>query len=119
GGPPPSGAHADPPAPFRKVRRVMTSGEPVTVINPFEVPAGRDELFIGGWERGAGFLSAPDGDLDSGHQRSLDPSTDLRFVQVAHWRSREAFEAALRDPAFPGRRMPFASHAALYMVIRR
>jgi len=97
----------------------MTSGEPVTLINPFEVPAGRDELFIGGWERAAEFLSTRDGYLDSALHRSLDPSADFRFVNVAHWRSREAFEAALRDPAFPGRRMPFASHAALYMVIRR
>ena len=93
-------------------------GDPVVLINLFEVPAGADEGFIAAWERARDFLQAQDGYRSTELHRSLAPDADFRFVNVAQWRSPAAFQAAMSQPAFPGRELPFPSHPALYQVVR-
>jgi heme oxygenase (mycobilin-producing) len=90
----------------------------VTLINLFEVPPESDEEFIGGWEMARDYLLREEGLIDSALHRSLAPSADFRFVNVAHWRSPQQFQAAIAKPDFPGSRMPFTAHASLYRVVR-
>jgi heme oxygenase (mycobilin-producing) len=92
---------------------------PVVLINLFEVPENADDGFITGWERARDFLSEQDGYLSTGLHRSLDRGAEFRFVNVAHWRSAEAFKAATAQPDFPGRDLPFPSHPGLYEVVRQ
>jgi heme oxygenase (mycobilin-producing) len=91
---------------------------PVVLINLFAVPATADDGFVAGWERARDFLAGQDGYLSTELHRSLAPDADFRFVNVAQWRSAGAFEAAMSQPDFPGRELPFAAHPGLYRVVR-
>ena len=94
------------------------TGAAAVLINLFEVPAGADEGFVAGWERARDFLRAQPGYLATELHRSLADDADFRFVNVAHWQSPATFQAALSQPAFPGRELPFPAHPALYQVVR-
>lgn len=92
--------------------------EPIVLINSFEVPAGEDEAFLRGWEGAQKFLSSQEGYLSTKLHRSISPTADFRFVNVARWRSPLAFQAAIAAPAFPAAAVPFDFHASLYEVVR-
>jgi heme-degrading monooxygenase HmoA len=87
------------------------------LINAFEVPAGADEPFIGGWERARDFLATKGGFTATALHRALREDVDFRFVNVARVDSPEAWREAIADPAFPGGRMPFKAHPSLYDVV--
>jgi heme-degrading monooxygenase HmoA len=91
---------------------------PVVLINLFEVPAGADEGFIAAWEHARDFLAAQDGYRSTALHRSLGGEAEFRFVNVAEWASPAAFQAAISQPDFPGRDMPFAAHPGLYEIVR-
>ena len=94
------------------------NAEPVVLINAFEVPAGQDEAFLRAWERAREFLAKQDGYVSTRLHRSLSPAADFRFVNVAVWRSPQAFQAAISQPGFRDAPVPFPSHASLYEVAR-
>jgi heme-degrading monooxygenase HmoA len=89
----------------------------VTLITAFEVPPEADEPFIAGWERARDFLATRDGFSTTALYRALREDTVLRFVNVAHVDSPDAWQQAIADPEFPGR-MPFTSHPSLYEAVR-
>lgn len=94
------------------------TNDPVILINAFEVPAGQDEQFLMSWERSRDFLRAQPGYLSTRLHRSLAPSADFRYVNVARWESAEAFRAATAQPEFRDQTPSFRFHAALYEVVR-
>jgi len=94
------------------------SPDPVVLINAFEVPEGQDEAFLEGWERTRAFLATQQGYLSTRLHRSLSPSADYRFVNVAVWQSAQAFQAATSQPEFTNAAIPFPFHASLYQVVR-
>ena len=94
------------------------STQPVVLINAFEVPPGEDDAFLEGWERARDYLSAQEGYLSTRLHRSVMPNADFRFVNVALWESREAFQGAMAQPEFKGASIPFPFHASLYEVVR-
>jgi heme-degrading monooxygenase HmoA len=91
----------------------------VILINAFEVPVQEDERFMAGWDRARELLAGQPGYLGTRLHRSLGPA-DFRFVNLARWSSPSAFATAVDQPAFRqvAAAMPFASHPALYEVIR-
>jgi heme oxygenase (mycobilin-producing) len=91
--------------------------DPVVLINAFEVPDGQDEAFLEGWERARAFLATQPGYLSTCLHRSLLPSADFRFVNVAVWQSAQAFQAATAQPEFASAAIPFPFHASLYQVV--
>ena len=91
---------------------------PVILINAFEVPEGEDEAFLEAWERSREFLRGQPGYLSTRLHRSLAPTADFRFVNVARWESAEAFQAAIAHPEFRGAPNPYRFHASLYEVVR-
>jgi heme-degrading monooxygenase HmoA len=93
--------------------------EPVVLINAFEVPQGRDDTFLQGWERSRELLRAQEGYMSTRLHRSLSPAADFRFVNVALWRSPDDFRAATAQPAFRATAGPFTSHPSLYEVVRQ
>jgi heme oxygenase (mycobilin-producing) len=95
------------------------NSQPVVLINAFEVPAEEDEAFLRGWERAQAFLSTQEGYLSTRLHRSLSPTADLRFVNVALWQSEQTFQAATSQPAFRNASVPFRFHASLYEVVRK
>jgi heme oxygenase (mycobilin-producing) len=92
--------------------------EPVVLINAFEVPAGQDEAFLQAWESAREFLATQEGYVSTSLHRSLSPTADFRFINVAVWQSPQAFQAALSQPGFRNAPVPFPSHASLYEVVR-
>jgi heme-degrading monooxygenase HmoA len=94
------------------------TAEPVVLINAFEVPVGEDEAFLQGWERSRDFLSRQEGYISTRLHRSLSPSADFRYVNVALWQSAQLFQAATSQPEFRDAPVPFPFHASLYEVVR-
>ncbi len=93
----------------------------VILINPFEVPAGKDEEFLKGWEAARDYMKQQKGYVSTALHRSLDPKARFRFINVAEWESPEDFQAALNNPEFATMRdsTPFAHYPSVYEVIRK
>ena len=91
----------------------------VILINPFEVPEGKEEEFLKAWLEAAEHLRHAPGFLSTRLHESLDPQAKFRFVNVAEWESPQHFQAAVRSEAFQqiSRKMPFTSSPALYRVV--
>jgi heme-degrading monooxygenase HmoA len=91
------------------------------LINVFEVPEGRDDEFLAGWEEGKRLMEQQPGYVSTALHRSLDPRARFRYINIAVWESAQAFQAALNDPAFAAYRdrVPFDHYPSVYTVIRR
>ena len=91
------------------------------LINVFEVPEGRDEEFLAGWEKARQFMEQQRGYVSTALHRSLDPTARFRYINLAVWESPEAFSAALNHPVFAALRdaTPFSHYPAVYTVIRQ
>lgn len=97
----------------------------VTLINVFEMHAEHVEAFIAQWRRRAALMSTKPGLLDYRLHRALSSESRFQLVTVAHWESREAYEAAIADSEFQARikevmdnpQLPFSSYPALYQVV--
>jgi heme oxygenase (mycobilin-producing) len=93
----------------------------VIPINAFEAPAEADAPFLDGWRRAREALAGQRGYLGTRLHRALRADAALRFVNVARWSSPLMFSRAVGRPEFRevSAAMPFASHTALYQVVRR
>jgi heme-degrading monooxygenase HmoA len=97
---------------------------PVTLINVFEVPTEHVEVFIAQWRERAALMSTKPGFLDSRLHRALSSQTRFQLINVAHWESREAWQAATADTEFQARisavtaeaQVPISANPALYQV---
>ena len=106
-------------------QRELADGSPVTLINVFEVPADHVDEFITGWRERAALMSTKPGFLDTRLHRALSPQSRFQLVNVAHWESRQALQAAQADPAFQQRiraattdpPAPVAANPAVYEVV--
>ena len=94
---------------------------PVTLINGFEVPSGRDDVFLELWRQMNAYFSAQPGYVSHRLHRSVSPDARYRFVNVATWRSNADFQAAhstdvfrerIQEPAWA----EFSNSPALYEV---
>ncbi|HEY7348808.1 MAG TPA: antibiotic biosynthesis monooxygenase family protein [Ktedonobacterales bacterium] len=90
-------------------------------ITSFEIPAGKDEEFLKGWNEIAEQMRRAPGALSIHLHESLDPSAKFRFVAVTQWESSLLYEAT-RDQATRAfealrRKMPFAAYPALYRLV--
>jgi len=98
--------------------------EPVTLINSFAVPEGREDAFAELWAGTSGYFRAQPGFLSLQLHRALSNQAPYRFVNVAQWASAEAFAAAHATSEFrnlvslPAWR-EFPSSPALYEVVTR
>ena len=92
----------------------------VVLINAFEVPEGKDEEFLKGWETARNFMQRQKGYVATRLHRSLDPTARFRFINVAEWETPADFHAALTHPEFVElrRATPFPHYPSLYEVAR-
>ncbi|MGB0092799.1 MAG: antibiotic biosynthesis monooxygenase [Solirubrobacteraceae bacterium] len=94
---------------------------PVVLINPFEVPEGREDEFIRGWEATRDYLQTQPGYVDTALHQAVSPNPEFRFVNIGRWESPEAFQQAIESPGFreASRALgDFRPHPALYQVAR-
>ncbi|HEY1241928.1 MAG TPA: antibiotic biosynthesis monooxygenase family protein [Bryobacteraceae bacterium] len=95
---------------------------PITLINSFEVPAGREREFFELWKKVNSYMRQKPGYLSHKLHRSMEPDAAFRFVNVAQWASLEDFQAAhdagfrnlVTEAAWSGFPAP---HPALYEVV--
>ncbi|WP_036476437.1 antibiotic biosynthesis monooxygenase family protein [Mycobacterium sp. URHD0025] len=72
----------------------------VTLINAVDVPADRVDEFLADWQERADLMSTLPGFLDYTLHRAIAADTHFQLINVAHWESAEAFQAALSNPEF-------------------
>jgi heme oxygenase (mycobilin-producing) len=100
------------------------NNSPVTLINVFEVPTEHVDVFVAQWRERAALMSTKPGFLDSRLHRALSSQTRFQLVNVAHWESREAWQAATADTEFQERisavtadpQIPISANPALYQI---
>ena len=60
---------------------------PVTLMNSFAVPEGRDEAFVELWMQTSHYFRAQPGFLSLRLHKAVTPGTPYRYVNVARWAS--------------------------------
>ena len=70
--------------------------EPVTLINCFNIPAGREDEFFALWRQVNAYMRTKPGYLGHKLHRALAPDAPFRFVDVAQWASRGALPSRAR-----------------------
>ncbi len=74
---------------------------PVTLINSFVVPSGREEAFAAVWTETSAYFRAQAGFVSLRMHRALSPDAQYRFVNVARWASAGEFRDAHAGDEFP------------------
>ena len=69
----------------------------VTLVNCFEIPAGREDEFFELWQQVNTYMQSKPGYVGHKLHRSLAPDARSRFVNVAEWASAQDFQAAHDD----------------------
>src|ERR1700719_4429168 len=79
-----------------RLKRISVGDEMsgVTVINSFEVPAGREGEFLELWKKVNAYMQRKPGYLSNKLHRAITPSAPFPFVHVAQWASMADFEGA-------------------------
>ena len=94
----------------------------VTLINPFEVPEGREQEALREWEVAAEDLRKQPGFISTKLHESIALGAKFHFINVAQWESAEAFQAAVTSPEFEALTKStvenFPHYPALYQMIR-
>ncbi|MBV9656190.1 MAG: antibiotic biosynthesis monooxygenase [Acetobacteraceae bacterium] len=88
----------------------------VVLINPFEIPAGEEEAFLGFWRETAEQVKQQPGFIGTRLHRSLKPDARFRFVNVAIWESEEAYHGAFRRVEIREQQPGVRASPALYEV---
>ena len=70
----------------------------ITVINPFEVPPGREDETLSMWEGFAEYFRKQPGYISTELHKAIDPDARFLFVNIAKWESANAFQSALNNP---------------------
>jgi heme-degrading monooxygenase HmoA len=63
------------------------AAKPVTLMNSFLVPEGRDEAFLALWIETSEYFRRQPGFLSLRLHRAVTPGTQYRYVNVARWAS--------------------------------
>ncbi|HWE91402.1 MAG TPA: antibiotic biosynthesis monooxygenase family protein [Pseudonocardiaceae bacterium] len=74
--------------------------DPVTLINVFEVPADQVDAIVADWRRRAELMSTMPGFRDYQLHRAISADARFQLINVAHWDSAEAWQAATSNPEF-------------------
>ncbi len=93
----------------------------VTLINSFEVPAGREDQFLQFWKQVNAYMQKKPGYLSHKLHRAITPDAPFRFVNVARWSSMAHWEAAhdagFRELVDQPAGSAFQPHPILYEVV--
>jgi heme-degrading monooxygenase HmoA len=95
---------------------------PVILINPFEVPKGREDECLAFWEKAAAYMRRQPGFIATRLHRALSPEARFHFINIAEWESAAHFQRAIGNEEFNRLIEPymeiFPHYPGLYEVIR-
>lgn len=91
---------------------------PVVLINLFSVPQDKEEEFAKMWTEALELIKNEPGFINANLHRSLDPNARFQFVNVAHWKTQEAWQVAFNKLQIQEltKQVPFEQIPALYEV---
>ena len=94
----------------------------VIVINPFEVPKGKEEQALAVWDKFAEYFRKQPGYISAKLHRAVNPDARFHLVTFAEWASADHFLAALQSPELQAiakeSKDDFPNYPGLYEVIR-
>jgi heme-degrading monooxygenase HmoA len=94
----------------------------VILINPFEVPKGKEDECLAFWEKAAAYMKRQPGFISTRLHRAVSPEAKFHFINVAEWQSAAHFHAAVGSEEFKRLTEPymavFPHYPGLYEVIR-
>ena len=94
----------------------------VILINPFEVPKGKEAAALKMWEKAAEYMKKQPGFVSTRLHRALAPDARFYLINIAEWESVENFQAAISSDEFKklteGSMEEFPHYPGLYEVIR-
>ncbi len=94
---------------------------PVTLINVFTVPRGKEEEFVKWWQDVKASITKQPGFIRGWFHRSLTPDSRYNFMNVAVWQNEELYWKAYEHSAAPAKSKLTAMGAemapALYEVV--
>jgi heme oxygenase (mycobilin-producing) len=94
----------------------------VTLINPFEVPPGKEEEALAFWDSVAAYMRKQPGFISTSLHRAVVRWARFHLVNVAEWESVEHFEKAVNAEEFKMLTEPymeiFPHYPGLYEVVR-
>ena len=91
----------------------------VILINPFEVPEGKEEEALTHWDRVAAYMRRQPGFVRTRLYRAISPGARFHLINVAEWDSAAQFEAAVSSEEFRELAEGAVPHyPALYEVVR-
>jgi heme-degrading monooxygenase HmoA len=94
----------------------------VIVINPFEVPEGKETSALEMWDKLADYFRQQPGYVSTKLHRAVHPGAWFHLINFSEWESAEHFQAALSSPQLQelaaGSSDEFPHYPALYEIIR-
>ena len=94
----------------------------VILINPFEVPAGKEDEALALWGRAADVMRKSPGFISTRLHRAISPDARFHLINMAEWELAEHFMAAIESDEFKkvsaGSMEAFPHFPGLYEVIR-
>src|SRR5919202_6149370 len=75
------------------VEAATGASRPVTLMNSFLVPEGRDEAFLELWKQTSEYFRRQPGFLSLRLHRAVTPGTSYRYVNIARWASDAHYRA--------------------------
>ncbi|MFZ5448635.1 MAG: antibiotic biosynthesis monooxygenase family protein [Thermodesulfobacteriota bacterium] len=94
----------------------------VVLINPFEVPKGKEEECLAFWEKAAAYMKRQPGFISTRLHRALSSEARFHFINIAEWESAAHFQAAVGSEEFQQLIKPYMErcphYPGLYEVIR-
>lgn len=94
----------------------------VTLINPFEIPKGKEKEAFLMWEKAADFMRIQPGFISTELHQSIDPNAKFGLINIAKWESTEHFQAVINSTEFQkltaGSMEEFPHYPGLYQVIK-
>ena len=74
---------------------------PVTLINVFSVPQGKEDEFVKWWEAVKANITKQPGFISGKFHKSTKPDSRFNFINVAQWESEEIYWNAYEKSAAP------------------
>lgn len=72
----------------------------IILLNPFEVPAGKEEEALALWERGAQVMRKSPGFVSTRLHRAISPNAKFYLINLAEWKTPEHFIAVSQSDEF-------------------
>ncbi len=94
----------------------------VLLINPFEIPKGKEKDALLMWEKAAYFMRIQPGFISTKLHQSIDPNARFSLINIAKWESAEDFQAVINSAEFQeltaGSMEAFPHYPGLYQVVK-